>query len=66
MPSSIVGRIRRISANSARRHWRKLALAAAAQSSAVTSGTANVSGKACASAGTAMIDEPKPVAPNTV
>ncbi len=66
IPISIAGISHRNSVKSACRHCRQLAFAVAVQSSAVTSGTANVSGKKCAIAGTAMIDEPKPVAPNIV
>ncbi len=62
----MVGRIRPISARRASRHWRDVAVVVAAASSVAISGTMNVSGSACASAGTAMIDEPKPVAPKTV
>ena len=66
MPTKIAGRIRQISGSAASRHCRVLAVAVARPSSAVTNGTAKVSGNACASAGTAMIDEPNPVAPNIV
>jgi len=54
------------SRQSATRHWRTPAFVVATQSSAVTRGTTKVSGNQCASVGTVMIDEPKPVAPNTV
>ena len=66
MPQSMNGSRRRNSGHAAWRQWRTLCAVAPPASSAVMCGTANVSGTRCASSGTAISAEPKPVAPNTV
>ena len=66
MPISIAGRSRTNSRQATRRRRRHAVVVAANASVALTSGTANVSGKKCASAGTETIEPPKPVAPKIV
>src|SRR5512145_2916087 len=66
IPTNAAGRMRLSSVHAASRHCARLAVNVATPSSAVANGTAKVNGNACASAGTAMIDEPNPVAPNIV